>query len=196
MAGLVKQNLETKLSPLSRGKMTALQKPTKVALGDFDKALSSSESTVRKALVSLNKMTTTSQQCRERSLAQAARTEELKAKKIQEATSALDKAREEGRAIADKEADVRDNDEQGEENKDDGKPDDEPLALLADNRLLVSEPVGGLPNLSELLFDPNPNGTDSEHPAMQLMAKHQDRATAFRKENHEQAMQKKLDVGS
>ena len=87
--------------------MTALKKPTKVALGDFDKALKSSASTVRKAQVSFNKITTTSQQCRERSLAQAARTEELKAKKIQEATSALDKAREEGRAIADKKADGR-----------------------------------------------------------------------------------------
>ena len=78
----------------------------------------------------------------------------------------------------------------GARNKDDWKPDDEPVALLADNRLLVSEPVGGLPELSELLFDPNPNGTDSKHPAMQY-AQHQDPATAFRKGNHEQAMQKK-----
>ena len=49
--------LQTKLSPPSQAMVRALAHPTKSGIADYDKAMMSTEQSVRKALVALEKMT-------------------------------------------------------------------------------------------------------------------------------------------
>ena len=199
MAKLTKTQEVEKLSPASNTRLTSLSDdPTKSGISDYDRALQSTESSVRKALVALNKIIAATQQAREREAAQKERAKELRQQKIRETSQQIAKAREEGKALADQ-ADADAEGDKGQAGDGDGdagdqlpdaaEAEDPPCRLLADSSLLADEPSGGLPDLTEGVFDIE----SADHPCVKLMQRHRARGHPFRQSQPADALQHKLD---
>ena len=93
-----------KLSPISSSKMKALQDPSKAALQEYDKLMTSADQSVQKAITLLNKTATELQVADEKERAKEKRLAQIRARQAKEKLDAVEAAKKAGEADADAEA--------------------------------------------------------------------------------------------
>lgn len=98
------EKLSAKLSPISSTKMKALQDPTKSALTEYDKLMTSSEQSVQKAITLLNRTAMELQVAEEKELAKEKRLAQIRARQAKEKLDAMAAAKKAGEADAEAEA--------------------------------------------------------------------------------------------
>ena len=104
LSALNAEEVESKLSPPSQAMFRALSHPTKSGINDYDKAMASTEQSVRKALTQLEKLTDSLRTAEAQRAAHEERLKILKAKKLAESAAKVNAAREKGRQSAEQEA--------------------------------------------------------------------------------------------
>ena len=124
LAQVCRTEASSKLSPASVTKVQSLAKPDKGTVADYDKALTSVEQSVRKALASLEKLYKEEKAEEERKQAHEERLKSLRSKKISSLSAELGKARAIGENEAEAEAAADGLSEASEEDKGNEDEDD------------------------------------------------------------------------
>ena len=101
---ITKTAASNKLSPTSANKLQALNQPVKGAVADYDKALTSAEASVRKAMQTLEKNVKEVKLEEERKAAHEERLKTLRGKKMEAVSADMEKARQSGLNDAEAEA--------------------------------------------------------------------------------------------
>lgn len=101
---VTKTTAKEKLSPGSINKLQALSEPSKGTVQDYDKALQSAEQSVRKAMLSLEKLVKEAKAEEERKQAHEERLKTLRSKKLAALTDEIQKARADGVNSAEQDA--------------------------------------------------------------------------------------------
>eukprot|EP00913_Durusdinium_trenchii_P011321 g10632.t2 len=126
------ESLRSALSPISKAKVQQLDHPTKKSLSEYDKSMSSLESSLNKAIKSCNQYVTKAKLEEERERAKKVRLEQLREKEEKKRKQELAKAKAAGKALADQEGGQETAEQNGEEENDE---DVWPLVSTADELL-------------------------------------------------------------
>lgn len=135
-------SLRAALSPTSSGRVSQLEAPSKKGLADYDRHMSSTESSVKKAMKSCSDHVNKVRLENEREMARQAHLEKLREKQALQLQKQLAKAQAEGQDIASKEAattgQIADDDDDDDENHDD--QDQDVWDLVKDADAILSRP--------------------------------------------------------
>ena len=126
------ESLRSAVSPISKAKVQQLDHPTKKSLSEYDKSMSSLESSLNKAIKSCNQYVTKAKLEEERERAKKVRLEQLREKEEKKRKQELAKAKAAGKALADQEGGQETAEQNGEEENDE---DVWPLVSTADELL-------------------------------------------------------------
>lgn len=139
--------LRSQLSPISTGRVSQLEAPTKKGLNDYDKAMSSLEASVKKAMKTCSDHINKVKQEREKEKARLQQLEKIRQRKASSLQKAIDKAQQEGEELANKEMVHQDSQASADDcEDDDAEADDDDSgawALVSDADELLSVPKGG-----------------------------------------------------